>query len=168
VTNWYAPTPAYQQVAADLRSKILTGELAPGAELPSYRALADQYGVSHGTLTKAIARLRDAGLVETGTGVPTTVRQQPKRKTAVLGTGQTLVARMPTAEEQEAHQIDPGVPVIVLTGRDGHQVVYAGIGGSSPGLSRPVRSALQAIPSGRNPAGTDHHHACHRWLRSDH
>lgn len=124
MTNWYSPVPAYQQVAADLRSKILTGELAPGTELPSYRALAHEYGVSHGTLTKAIVRLRDAGLVETGTGYPTTVRRQPTRKTAVLGAGQVLTARMPTVEEQEAHEIDPGVPVIVLTGRDGHAVVY--------------------------------------------
>lgn len=126
MTNWYSPLPAYEQIAADLRNKILSGELGPGAELPAYRTLADRYGCSPGTITKAITRLRDAGLVDTGTGVPTTVRQQPRRKTAVLGAGQSLTARMPTVEEQEAHQIDPGTPVIVLTGRDGHSVVYPG------------------------------------------
>jgi DNA-binding GntR family transcriptional regulator len=126
VTNWYAPTPAYRQVVADLRRKILAGELPPGATLPAYRLLADQYGVSHGTITRAVNVLRDAGLVETGTGVPTTVRQQPKRRTAVLVAGQTLITRMPTAEEQEAHQIDPGVPVMIVTDRRGQPVLYAG------------------------------------------
>jgi DNA-binding GntR family transcriptional regulator len=124
VTSWYSPVAQYLQVAAHLRQRILSGELQPGDELPAYRILASEYQVSTGTIIKAVARLRDAGLVETGTGYPTTVRRQPTRKTAVLGAGQVLTARMPTVEEQEAHEIDPGVPVIVLTGRDGHAVVY--------------------------------------------
>lgn len=124
VTNPYSDRALYKQIADDLRDKIVSGELRPGAELPSYAMLADQYGVHPGTVIRAVDRLREAGLVETGTGLPTTVRQPRPRKTAVLGPGQTLTARMPTSEEQTAYQIDPGVPVIVVTGRNGHPVVY--------------------------------------------
>lgn len=63
--------PAYRQVADDLRAKIGTGELAPGAKLPSERELVDVYGVSRPTIRDAIGLLRSEGVViaEHGRGV---------------------------------------------------------------------------------------------------
>lgn len=55
---------AYRRIAADLRRAITSGELTPGAEIPSRRYLARQYGVSSGAVHDAIQVLRTDGLVE--------------------------------------------------------------------------------------------------------
>ena len=117
--------PPYRQLAADLRARIAPGgDLAPGTRLPAYRVLAHEYQVGIGTVTRAVQLLRDAGLVETGTGADSYVREPPARKTASLPPGSRLVARMPTDAEQEAHAILPGVPVIEVTDASGKVTVY--------------------------------------------
>jgi GntR family transcriptional regulator len=59
------PTPLYEQVAEILRGQIERGELVPRQPLPSESYLMGEYGVSRGTARKAIAMLRDQGLVHT-------------------------------------------------------------------------------------------------------
>lgn len=59
-----APTALTEQIAADLRSAIEQGRLAPGARLPSWRDLASQLGVARGTVRAAYETLIDAGLVQ--------------------------------------------------------------------------------------------------------
>ncbi|MDR3043858.1 MAG: GntR family transcriptional regulator [Desulfovibrio sp.] len=49
--------PLYQQVKESLLRRIATGEWAPGSFLPSEPVLAEEYGVSHGTLRKALNEL---------------------------------------------------------------------------------------------------------------
>ncbi len=49
--------PLYQQVKESLIRRIAIGEWAPGTFLPSEPALAEEYGVSHGTLRKALNEL---------------------------------------------------------------------------------------------------------------
>lgn len=56
--------PAYQRIAADIRRRIHSGEWQPGRLLPSWRWLADQYGVGFSTVRRAIGQLRDEWLVE--------------------------------------------------------------------------------------------------------
>jgi GntR family transcriptional regulator len=56
---------AYVLIAEDIESRIRSGELAPGTRLRSERDLAEFYGRSYGTVRKAIALLRDRGLVVT-------------------------------------------------------------------------------------------------------
>ena len=69
-----------QQVVDDLRARIESGDLAPGAKLPVTHILVDHYGVSPDTLRHAIGRLKSAGLVETKRGVGTFVRPQARMK----------------------------------------------------------------------------------------
>ena len=47
---------------------IESGEIAPGKLLPSQRTLMQRYEVSDGTVKRAVAKLREEGLVETETG----------------------------------------------------------------------------------------------------
>ncbi|WP_214415240.1 GntR family transcriptional regulator [Sphaerisporangium fuscum] len=54
---------ASRRVAAVLRADIEGGKLRAGARLPSYRALADQYGVAHNTAQAAVRLLQSEGLV---------------------------------------------------------------------------------------------------------
>lgn len=66
--------PLWAQLAAVLREKITSGELAPGDPLPSELTLQQEHGVSRGTVRHAVRVLRDEGLVVTfpgrGTFVP--------------------------------------------------------------------------------------------------
>lgn len=60
--------PVYVQLANLLRAQIKSGELAPHRALPSIRYMMGEYGVSDGTVKRAVGILRDEGLVETVSG----------------------------------------------------------------------------------------------------
>ncbi|MEV0881915.1 winged helix-turn-helix domain-containing protein [Micromonospora echinofusca] len=47
----------------DLQSKIKDGTYPPGSQLPSGRVLADSYDVSHSTIQRAVATLREQGVL---------------------------------------------------------------------------------------------------------
>ena len=53
-----------RQVEDDLRRLCLAGEWKPGERLPAVADLAQQYGVARNTVTKALRRLAEDGLVE--------------------------------------------------------------------------------------------------------
>lgn len=58
--------PPYQQIAAWLRSRINAGEFRAGEDpLPSEKDLTGLFGVARDTARRAIALLRDEGLVQT-------------------------------------------------------------------------------------------------------
>ena len=58
--------PPSRQIAAWLRARIEAGEFRPGEDpLPSEKDLVDLFGVARDTARRAIAVLRDEGLVET-------------------------------------------------------------------------------------------------------
>lgn len=79
--------PPYLRIAADIRRRIATGELAPGDRVPSTRRLAQQWGVALATATKALTTLRVEGAVEARPRIGTVVAQPPRtpqpRTTAV-------------------------------------------------------------------------------------
>jgi len=58
----------YTDLADDLRRRIATGELRPGRLLPSEAQLAAEHDLSRVTVRKALAVLRDAGLVASRQG----------------------------------------------------------------------------------------------------
>ena len=68
--------PPYLQIAAILRGRIESGELAPGAAVPSVRTLQQEYGVAQTTARKAIRVLVDEGLAEIVTGCGTFVAKR--------------------------------------------------------------------------------------------
>jgi GntR family transcriptional regulator len=59
------PVAPWRQIAQIYRDKIRSGELAPGARLPSIRSISQEYEVATTTAQKVIEALRDEGLVET-------------------------------------------------------------------------------------------------------
>ncbi|MBB5161025.1 FadR/GntR family transcriptional regulator [Mycobacterium sp. AZCC_0083] len=64
------PEDVFEQIVAE----VLSGDMAPGAALPSERRLAEVLGVSRPAVREAIKRLTEAGLVEVRQGDATTVR----------------------------------------------------------------------------------------------
>jgi DNA-binding GntR family transcriptional regulator len=61
-------TPVYIQVADILRARIESGQLLPDRPVPSESQLEQEFGVARGTARKAIAVLREEGLVITVKG----------------------------------------------------------------------------------------------------
>lgn len=68
-----AGLPLYHQLANLLRRRIVSGELAVGAALPSETQLVTDYGVSRVTARQAVGLLVDEGLVVRGSGRGTRV-----------------------------------------------------------------------------------------------
>jgi GntR family transcriptional regulator len=60
-----SPVAPWQQLAAILRNRIEAGELAPGARLPSIVDLRQEFDLAYSTVQKALAQLKDEGLVTT-------------------------------------------------------------------------------------------------------
>ena len=60
--------PIYEQITNQIRSAIVTGQLAEGEQLPSIRALANSLRVSAITTKRAYADLEAAGLIQTVQG----------------------------------------------------------------------------------------------------
>jgi GntR family transcriptional regulator len=60
--------PKYREIAADLESKIRSGEFAAGERLPSDADLADMYGASRNTVRQAVSFLLTRGVVEKSSG----------------------------------------------------------------------------------------------------
>ncbi|MEU3305861.1 winged helix-turn-helix domain-containing protein [Nocardiopsis sp. NPDC006832] len=61
----FDPTPLYMQVAHQLREQIQAGKLKPRDPLPSEATMVADYGIARETARRAIALLRDEGLVVT-------------------------------------------------------------------------------------------------------
>lgn len=71
--------PRYQQVAEELRARIVSGELAEGAQLPTESALCSHYGISRFTAREALRRLQTEGLIRRRRGSGTIVSTAPQQ-----------------------------------------------------------------------------------------
>ena len=71
-------TPKYAQIEAELIAQIESGQLAPGAELPSESDLIECYGVSRVTVRRAIDELYHQGYVEKMQGKRACVKEKVK------------------------------------------------------------------------------------------
>lgn len=60
--------PPWMQVRDALRERIASGELAPGAMVPSIVTIHQEYGIAKTTARKVLASLRDEGLIVTTPG----------------------------------------------------------------------------------------------------
>ena len=56
-------TPLYEQIAAELRRQIITGQVQPGGKLPSESEVMAEHGVARLTARKAFRVLASEGLV---------------------------------------------------------------------------------------------------------
>ncbi|GAA2451537.1 hypothetical protein GCM10010191_82060 [Actinomadura vinacea] len=60
-----AIAPIYQQVAGVIKRRIESGALPPGRRIPSEKELVEEFGIARETARRAVAWLRDEGLVRT-------------------------------------------------------------------------------------------------------
>src|SRR5262249_11264089 len=69
----------FQRIADDIRGRIAAGRLAAGDRVPSARQITREWGVAMATATRALAVLRNEGLVTARPGVGTVVASSPRR-----------------------------------------------------------------------------------------
>lgn len=62
-------TPIYRQVVEQVQRLVAGGQLGPGAELPSVRAVAERHAINPMTVSKAYSLLEAEGLLERRRGV---------------------------------------------------------------------------------------------------
>jgi len=94
--------PIYRQLVEQVRRMVASGQLAPGATLPSVRELALKHTVHPMTISKAYSQLEAEGLLERNRGKPMTVAE-PRRSQTGLAPRQ--------------RQIEPQVEALVLAAK---------------------------------------------------
>jgi putative hydrolases of HD superfamily len=117
------------QIAASIRAAILSGELEPGAQLPTGHQLAKFFGVSRMTVQTAIRALREEGFVRSRAGSGVYVRDQ---------------ANLPALSEQD--QVLSGVAEFLF--ELGHLKLVARAGWLLLGISQPETVAGHCFRAG--------------------
>lgn len=115
--------PRYHQIADKLRKRIQSGELPPGCQLPGEFELADLYQVSRNTIRLALKRLIDEGLLVTGQGRGTFVREHHE---PFVWNWTTIESRKKHAREHTGLH-DQWATSVVASGRDPRQDVVVSI-----------------------------------------
>ncbi|GGM75859.1 putative GntR-family transcriptional regulator [Longimycelium tulufanense] len=116
--------PRYQQIAADLRKQIMSGDLPIGSRLPSIAELVTQFSVSTRTIQDAIQTLKDEGVIEAQHGRGLFVRSQRPHVVEVdayfepAPGGYTydlldVVEVIPPVDVAQALRLDPGQAAVL-------------------------------------------------------
>jgi GntR family transcriptional regulator len=79
----HSSVPIYQQLIDQVRRLVASGLLAPGAELPSVREMAQEHTVHPMTISKAYSLLESEGLLERRRGKPMMVAALKKNQSSV-------------------------------------------------------------------------------------
>ena len=114
------PDPPYRRIVEELRGRILSGDLRPGDRAPSVRQIAQRWGVAVATATRAMATLRDSGLVEATVGSGTVVSNHARRKHPV-GTAASQWPRQAGALKQplgRMHVLRAAIAIADVEGLD--------------------------------------------------
>ena len=98
----HSGVPIYRQLSEQIRRMAASGQLPPGTELPSIRALAMEHAINPMTVSKVYSLLEAEGVLERHRGKPMTVAK-PRRA-------------QPPPEKRVA-QLEPHVEQLVLAAR---------------------------------------------------
>lgn len=125
-----SPIPLYEQIKEYVRANIQSGNFRPHSRIPSERELAQRFGVSRLTVTKAIKELEQAGIVYVRIGkgtfiAPETINLQLDTLMSfteeMAQRGQRVTSRVISAQLGQAAgeiakhlAVAPGTEVIVL------------------------------------------------------
>lgn len=120
--------PRIHEIAADLRSRIDSGEFPPGSKLPSTRMLSEHYDISGQAIARVIALLKGDGVVEGRQGAGVFVRAW-----------QPLVYRPQSEFRRKPPTVDIYTNLLDSEGRDGGQTIEVDV--ITP--EEPVRRRLQ-------------------------
>jgi DNA-binding LacI/PurR family transcriptional regulator len=78
--------PRYQEITNRFRERVRSGALSPGARLPSFAEMKEQYGASQATMDRVFALLEQDGLIVREQGRGTFVADPSRRpKSGLIG-----------------------------------------------------------------------------------
>jgi len=115
--------PLYRQIEADLRDRIRSGVLRPGAKIAPEPELMSEYGVSRATVRQALAGLVAERLLEIRRGLGTYV--------TVPRFEHTIGGFYSFSREIERHGLQPGTKVLELRKEPAADVVAEALGVSA-------------------------------------
>jgi GntR family transcriptional regulator len=142
--------PMYRRIAEDLRQKIESGELGPGAQLPTELELRDQYDASRNTVRDAVKWLTTRRMIESRPGQGTFVIEKidPFVTTFDLGMDFTDGDDVAYASEVVAHSRTPTVssPRIEIHRATGTIVSELQLEEGSAVVSRHLRRYIDGTP----------------------
>ena len=95
---------AYRQLAAILRDRIRNGALPPGRRMPSEKDLHDEFGLARETVRRALAVLRQEGLIEIRQGHGTFVVDTPP--TVQLHPGDSVTSSAGLTVTRESGEVE--------------------------------------------------------------
>jgi GntR family transcriptional regulator len=75
-----SPEPVYEQIVRQVQDAVASGELAPGAPLPTVRQLAGDLQLNRNTVARAYKQLEDRGVILTAGRKGTFVRADGSRE----------------------------------------------------------------------------------------
>ena len=104
-------TPLYRQVYDLLVARLVSGEWKPSKPLPSEFALADELGVSQGTVRKALNQMESENLL---------VRKQGKGTFVAEHTQESSLFRFFRYREPGGDSVIPDTQVVSIRRRDAH------------------------------------------------
>ena len=102
ILNPHSGVPIYRQLLDQVRRMVASGQLQPGAELPSVRELAMTHAINPMTISKAYSMLEAEGLLERNRGKPMTVASQSRAQSPVT---------------KRLQQLDPLLDQVILAAR---------------------------------------------------
>lgn len=102
ILNPHSSVPIYQQLVEQVRRLVAGGQLAPGAELPSVREMAQEHTVHPMTISKAYSLLEAEGILERRRGKPMAV---------------AAVGRSHSSRTARLKQIEPQLEQLALSAR---------------------------------------------------
>jgi len=139
VSRRSVPEDVFEQILAD----VLSGEMQPGAALPSERRLAEVLGVSRPAVREALKRVAAAGLVEVRQGDATTVRDFRRHA------GLDLLPRLLL----HGGELDVAVARSILEARlhNGPKVAELAAERRWPGLAEVLEQSITALESADDP-----------------
>jgi GntR family transcriptional regulator, N-acetylglucosamine utilization regulator len=97
-----ARLPLYTQLKESLIASIGRGDLTPGDQIPSQRALCERYGMSHMTVRRALSELLNEGIIYgiPGKGLYVTERKQDAESGPLIGFTEDMAQRGMVASSQ--------------------------------------------------------------------
>jgi GntR family transcriptional regulator len=135
--TWMAPSPdpdapLYMEIAHELRTRIVNGDLPAGAAVPTEQALVDQYKVSRNTIRNALRELSSQGLITSGQG-RTGRRVRNNRPITFHGSRSESMDR---ADERRTTGIDAWVADVREEGREPSQTIATEIINADAAVAR--------------------------------
>lgn len=114
----------FARIAARIREEITAGQWPLGERLPGEVELARRYGVSRGTVVRALTVLREERVIITVHGQGSVIACVPVIETVAVGPADVVLARTPEEHERQALGMAPGVPLLVVRRAGGAVELY--------------------------------------------